>query len=200
MQLENLFPTPIGFFNYEDGLTAEEKKYLVDQEQRPNEGNTSSVNKYVLKSKELANLTTYIEKCAHQYFMATICPKYDVNLSITQSWVNWTKPGQFHHKHSHHNSLISGCFYVNANKETDKIFFYKDKYKFLDFPPADWNAYNSDSWWYSVGENMLIFFPSGLTHMVQPVGGEETRISLAFNLFPVGYVGEEDALTALYVK
>jgi uncharacterized protein (TIGR02466 family) len=197
--IENLFPIPIGFFKFEEELTESQKNILIDQPQRPNDGNTSSVDKYILKQKKLANLTTFIEKCAHEYLMATICPKNDVRLRITQSWLNWTKPGQFHHKHAHPNSIISGCFYVDANKDTDKIFFYRDGYQQIKFPPIDWNAYNSESWWYSVGSGDLVFFPSSLTHMVMPVGGENTRISLAFNTFPVGYVGDEDELTALHL-
>lgn len=199
MIIENLFPTPIGFFKYEEGLTEAQKTFLVDQPQRPNDGNTSSEDKYLLKQKKLASLTTFIEKCAHEYFMATINPKNDVRLRLTQSWLNWTKPGQFHHKHAHPNSLVSGCFYVSANKETDRIFFYKDGYQRIKFPPIDWNAYNSESWWYPVGTNDLIFFPSSLTHMVEPVGGEDTRISLAFNFFPKGHIGDEMELTALYL-
>ena len=199
MIIENLFPTPVGFFKFEEGLTEAQKKFLIEQEQRPNEGNTSSVDRYLLKQKKLGNLTTFIEKCAHEYLMATINPKFDARLRITQSWLNWTTPGQFHHKHAHPNSLISGCFYLNADKDNDKIFFFKDGYKQIKFPPVDWNAYNSESWWYPVGTNDLVFFPSHLTHMVQPVGGEETRISLAFNTFPVGHVGDEDELTALYL-
>lgn len=200
MVIENLFPTPIGFFKYEEGLTEDQTKFLVDQEQRPNDGNTSSADKYILKQKKVANLTTFIEKCLHEYLMATICPKNDVRLRITQSWLNWTKPGQYHHKHAHPNSLISGCFYVNANKETDKIFFYKEGYRRIKFPPVEWNSYNSESWWYPVGTGDLIFFPSELTHMVQTVGGDDTRISIAFNTFPVGHVGDEDELTALYLE
>jgi hypothetical protein len=34
--------------------------------------------------------------------------------------------------------------------------------------------------------------------MVETVTGDE-RVSLAFNTFPVGYVGEENELTALHV-
>lgn len=199
MVIENLFPLPIGFFKYEEGLTEAQKTFLVDQEQRPNDGNTSSQDRYLLKNKKLASLTTFIEKCLHDYLMATICPKNDARLRITQSWLNWTKPGQYHHKHAHPNSLISGCFYVNANKESDKIFFYKDGYQQIKFPPVEWNSYNSESWWYSVGTGDIVLFPSHLTHMVQPVGGEDTRISLAFNTFPVGHVGDEDELTALYL-
>lgn len=199
MIIENLFPTPIGFFKYEEGLTEAQKTFMLEQEQRPNDGNTSSQDRYLLKQKKLASLTTFIEKCLHDYLMATICPKNDVRLRLTQSWLNWTKPGQYHHKHAHPNSIISGCFYVNANKESDKIFFYKDGYQQIKFPPVEWNSYNSESWWYSVGTGDIVLFPSHLTHMVQPVGGEDTRVSLAFNTFPVGHVGDEDELTALYL-
>lgn len=195
MQLENLFPTPIGFFKYDGAVDTE---FLANQEQRPNEGNTSGADKYILK--KLPDLTTFIEKSLHTYLMSTICPKNDVRLRITQSWLNWTKPGQYHHKHAHPNSLISGCFYVKANKNTDKIFFYREAYKPIKFPPIEWNPYNSESWWYAVGAGDLIFFPSSLTHMVEPVGGENTRISIAFNTFPVGYVGDEDELTALHLE
>jgi hypothetical protein len=36
--------------------------------------------------------------------------------------------------------------------------------------------------------------------MVQTVTGDDTRISLAFNTFPVGYVGDEQSLTGLHLK
>lgn len=200
MIIENLFPLPIGVFNFDEGLSEEQTKFLLEQEQFPNEGNTSSANRYILNQRIVSNLTTFIEKSLHEYLMATINPKNDVRLRITQSWLNWTKPTQFHHRHAHPNSLISGCFYVNANPDTDRIYFYKDGYQQIKFPPVDWNAYNSESWWFPVGTNKLIFFPSSLVHMVQPVGGEDTRVSLAFNTFPVGYVGDEDSLTALHLE
>jgi len=194
--MENLFPIPIGFFKYDGQIDVD---FLASQEQRSNEGNTSSVDKYILKQKKFYDLTNFIEKSLHTYLMSTISPKNDARLRITQSWLNWTKPGQHHHKHAHPNSLISGCFYVKANKETDKIFFFRDGYQRIKFPPIEWNPYNSESWWYPVGTGDLVFFPSSLTHMVQPVDGDDTRISLAFNTFPVGYVGDEDELTALHL-
>ena len=197
MIIENLFPIPIGFFKYDGELN---RDFLLTQPQRANEGNTSSEDKYLLKHKQLLNLRQFIEKSLHEYFMATYCPKNDTHLKITQSWLNWTKPGQFHHRHAHPNSLISGCFYLNARKESDKIFFYREGYQRLVLPPAEWNPYNSESWWYSVGTGDLILFPSSLTHMVQPVEGEETRISLAFNTFPIGFLGGEDELTALRLE
>ena len=195
--MENLFPIPIGFFKYDGEVDTD---FLAGQPQRPNDGNTSSEDKYLLKQKKLLNLRQFIEKSLHEYFMATYCPKNDTHLKITQSWLNWTKPGQFHHKHAHPNSLISGCYYVNAHKDSDKIFFYRDGYQRIKFPPAEWNPYNSESWWYPVGAGDLVLFPSSLTHMVQPVEGEDTRISLAFNTFPIGVIGDENELTALQLE
>lgn len=197
MIIENLFPIPIGFFKYDGEVDTD---FLADQPQKPNEGNTSSEDKYLLKQKKLLNLRQFIEKSLHEYFMATYCPKNDTHLKITQSWLNWTKPGQYHHKHAHPNSLISGCYYVNARKDSDKIFFFKDGYQQIKFPPAEWNAYNSESWWYSVGTSDLVLFPSSLTHMVQHIEGEDTRISLAFNTFPIGVIGDENELTALQLE
>ena len=197
MVIENLFPTPVAFFKFEKQI---DKTFLIDLPQRTNEHNTSSVDRYILKHSNFLELRHYIEKCAYEYFIATYNPKNDVHLKITQSWLNWTKPEQYHHKHAHPNSFISGCYYVNANKETDKIYFYQNEYRQIKFPPIEWNTYNSESWWFPVGSGDLVFFPSHLTHMVQPVCGEETRISLAFNMFPIGHIGDEDELTALYLQ
>jgi hypothetical protein len=44
-----------------------------------------------------------------------------------------------------------------------------------------------------------MIFPSSLTHSVAPVEADDTRISLAFNTFPVGYMGQEENLTALHL-
>lgn len=197
MVIENLFPTAIGFFDYTGEL---DKDFLVNQPQVPNQGNTSSEDKYLLRHRKLLNLRQFIEHSIHEYFTATVNPKYDVRLKITQSWLNWSKPGQYHHKHAHPNSFISGCFYVNADKKTDKIYFFKDEYRQIKLPPADWNSYNSESWWYPVSTGQLVLFPSSLTHMVQPVEGDETRISLAFNTFPIGVLGDETELTALQLE
>ena len=36
--------------------------------------------------------------------------------------------------------------------------------------------------------------------MVEQTQSEDTRISLAFNTFPVGFIGEEESLTALHTS
>ena len=160
-------------------------------------GNTTSTNNSILKAKELTKLRDFIETKVSEYFTEVYRPKHKVNLKITQSWTNYTEQGQYHHKHAHPNSFVSGVFYIQSSREHDKIYFYNDAYRQIKFPPEEWNVWNSESWWFDVGTNDLMLFPSSLTHSVETVNHEETRISLAFNTFPVGQVGDEMDLTGL---
>jgi hypothetical protein len=88
---------------------------------------------------------------------------------------------------------------LKAARTKDKIYFYRDGYQQIKLPTDQWNLHNSESWWFEVGAGDLMLFPSSLTHMVETVQGDE-RVSLAFNTFPVGYVGEEESLTALHLR
>ena len=106
--------------------------------------------------------------------------------------------GEFHHKHEHPNSYLSGVLYINADPEKDKIYFYKNGYKRISLPTNNYNPFNSESWWFSVGTCDMVIFPSYLTHMVEQTESKDTRISIAFNTFLKGYIGEEASLTALH--
>ena len=132
-----------------------------------------------------------------EYFKTVHEPKDDVSLYITQSWANYTDPGQYHHKHAHPNSFISGVFYPQADRSVDKIYFYKSGYERIKVAPQNWNHWNSESWWFEVGAGDLILFPSNLEHMVETKVGNETRVSIAFNTFLKGHIGVDESLTGL---
>lgn len=195
MMLQSLFPIPIGFF--ERAVTNEELDWICSLEQRPNTGNTTSVNNKILA--HLTSMRNWLEECLLNYFQNTINPKHDVTLRITQSWCNFSKPGQYHHKHAHPNSYISGVYYIQTNPD-DRIYFYRDDWQQIKFPAKNWNMFNSESWWFEANAGRLILFPSSLVHMVPTVQGEKTRISISFNTFPVGYVGEDFELTGLTLE
>ena len=195
--IHGLFPIPVGMYELGRDLTAKELSFLKNQETRNNMGNTTSTNNTILKAKELTQLRDFIETKVSEYFATVYNPKHKVNLKITQSWTNYTEPGQYHHKHSHPNSFVSGVFYIQTNNDKDKIYFFRDGYEQIKFPPSEWNVWNSESWWFEAETCKLILFPSSLTHMVQTVEADQTRISLSFNTFPVGNVGEEMDLTGL---
>lgn len=199
MIMHNLFPTPVGFYNLDRELTEKELKFVNDQVTRPNQGNVTSVDNKLFEASPMKDLADFVTASMNEYFQAVYAPKHEVELYVTQSWANYTKPGEYHHKHEHPNSFISGVFYVNADKAKDKIYFYKNGYQQLKLPTENYNLYNSDSWWFEVGTCDLVLFPSSLTHMVQTTDSEDTRISIAFNTFLKGYVGEDIDLTGLHL-
>jgi len=197
VKINNLFPTPVAFFKFGRDLTELEMEFIKYQERYPNEGNITSKDRKILKNKELTELRGFIEDSMIEYFKNIHAPKYDVSLYITQSWANYTEKGQYHHKHAHPNSIVSGVFYPQADSSVDKIYFYKDGYERIKFPASEYNFYNSDSWWFEVGAGDLILFPSHLMHMVQTKEDDATRISIAFNTFVKGYIGSDESLTGL---
>lgn len=199
MNIHNLFPTPVGMFDLDRSLSKKELSFFQKLERRPNMGNSTSINNFVLRNSVLTSLRSWFEDCITEYFKATTNPKHPVSLRITQSWINFSEPGQFHHKHAHPNSYISGVFYIQTNNK-DKIFFYNEGFRQLKIPPEEWNAWNSESWWYEAETGRLILFPSSLVHSVPTVEGDHTRISLSFNTFPIGVVGEENDLTGLTLE
>lgn len=197
MVMHGLFAQPVGMFDRVIG--GDEKSLLMGLETRPNMGNTTSTDNFVLRRSGLTNLRSWIEDCVADYFKATANPKHDVSLRITQSWVNYSEQGQYHHKHAHPNSLVSGVFYINTN-DSDRIYFYRSGFQQIKFPTDGWNQWNSESWWFEAMEGRLVLFPSSLEHMVPTVEGKKTRVSLSFNTFPVGTVGEEMDLTGLKLE
>ena len=201
MNLFTLFPTAVGKFTLDREFTKQELKFVEEQERRPNMGNQTSVNNYVLKEKPLKKLSDFLIDSANKYFSEVYRPKDNVKLYITQSWLNYTSRSGYHHKHAHPNSFISGVFYVNADVTKDKIFFYgREEYKQIKLEPTDYNLYNSESWWLEAGAGVLYLFPSSLTHMVPTIDHDDTRISLSFNTFLKGTIGENSNLTELLIE
>lgn len=200
MNLFTLFPTAVGKFTLDREFTKQEYKFVEEQERRPNMGNQTSVNNYVLKEKPMKKLSDFLAESANKYFQEVYRPKDNVKLYITQSWLNYTGTCQYHHKHAHPNSFISGVFYINADPTKDRIYFYgHESYKQIKLEPAEYNYYNSESWWLEAGTGILYLFPSSLTHMVPTINHEETRISLSFNTFLKGTIGENHSLTELLI-
>lgn len=197
--IHNLFPTAVGHYELNRDFTKAELDFFLNQKTRPNMGNTTSIDNYICRSSKLKKLTQFFNDSLNDYFTTVYRPKYEVVPKITQSWINYTKPGEYHHKHAHPNSFISGVFYIETDALKDRIYFYKDKYEQIKVPTENWNEWNSESWWYEATPKKLILFPSSLTHMVEQVQAEQTRVSLSFNTFLSGYIGDENDLTGLRI-
>ena len=197
--INSIFPTPIYISKLDRELTPLELKF-VDKNKKDfykNDGNITSSNNYILNEKPFDNIKKELDLKVQDYFDKVISPANNITPYITQSWLNYTETNQYHHKHAHPNSLVSGVFYINCDDKFDKIKFFNDTYKTIKPDVKDWNIWNSESWWFSVKTGDIILFPSSLTHMVETKKGTNTRISLAFNVFIKGTVGNNKSLTEL---
>jgi uncharacterized protein (TIGR02466 family) len=200
--IHGLFPTPVLFAKFHRDWTKEEKEYFdeIAKSTTQNTGNLTSANRYVLDHPVMTEIREYYQFYLNHFMKSVYAPKNDVEVYITQSWMNYTKTGQYHHKHAHPNSWISGCIYINTDREKDRITFYNDKYHRIDLPTENYNPYNSSSWWFSVGTGDIVIFPSYLTHMVEQTTSNDTRVSIAINTFLKGYIGDEHSLTGLHLQ
>jgi len=198
--INGIFPTPIYMSKLDRKLNKKELD-LIDKTKLDfykNEGNITSNNSYILNQKVFSSLKEDLYLRVEDYFNKVLSITDGVTPYITQSWLNYTETNQYHHKHEHPNSLVSGVFYVNCHEEFDKIkFFRKDHYQAIKPEVKDWNLYNSETWWFTVKTGDIILFPSSLTHMVETKEGDNTRISLAFNVFIKGTIGNNKNLTEL---
>jgi uncharacterized protein (TIGR02466 family) len=200
--INGIFPTPIYISNLNRELSNKELSFLDKTKLNTfkNEGNTTSNDNYILNQKSFKDLKRELDLKVQDYFDKVISPANNITPYITQSWLNYTETNQYHHKHSHPNSLVSGVFYINCDEEFDKIKFFNDNYKTIKLEIKDWNIWNSESWWFPVKTGNIILFPSSLTHMVETKEGNNTRISLAFNVFIKGKIGNNKNLTELILS
>jgi uncharacterized protein (TIGR02466 family) len=198
-EVGNIFPTPVYTSKLEKKLTASELKFIDKNKKNTykNEGNLTSNNHYILNEKPFKELKLQLELRVDDYFNKVICSSDDIKPYITQSWLNYTEETQHHHNHAHPNSLVSGVLYLNSDPEFDKIVFIKSVYNGIKPSPKEYNLWNSDSWYVPVKTGDIIMFPSSLTHMVESKKGSNTRVSLAFNVFIKGEIGEGKKLTKL---
>ena len=200
--IHNLFPTPIYTTKIDRGFTKQELQFVNQQKKHcaNNEGNINTKDNYILNRKEFKNIKKFLDKCCKDYLEKVICPKNNIEIYITQSWLNYTEANQYHHQHAHPNSVVSGVLYFDLDIKNDKIIFTSNKgYQQIRPEIDNWNLWNSHTWFFPVETGNLFMFPSSTIHQVDIKKGSNTRISLAFNTFYKGTIGSNVALTELIV-
>jgi len=204
--IHNLFPIPIYMTNIDREFTNEELNFVNEQKNNTKQnggGNIPTLNyntkdNYILNRKEFENIKKFLDTACKDYLEKIISPKNNIELYITQSWLNYTEENQYHHQHSHPNSVVSGVLYFDCDKENDKIKFINSKdYQQIKPEIDQYNIWNSDTWWFALETGQLVMFPSSTTHQVDTKKGNNTRVSLAFNTFYKGTIGSNSSLTEL---
>jgi len=203
--IHGIFPCPVYITKRDTNLSPKEEKEIrkiIKEGMYRNHGNSTSNNSYIFNGK-LKKIKQFCEQQLKIYVKKVIPPKEELDFYITQSWLNITKPGGFHHEHSHQNSIINGVFYIST-EEDDKITFTDPNIKvkeLIKFEQKEYNLWNSSIWSFPSVTNELMLFPSWLGHQVRVnEKGTTDRISISFNTFIRGTLGLRKDLTELILK
>jgi len=204
--VHNLFPTPIYQADLREPLSDKILKNAdkLMNNSLKNRGNKTSQDNHVLDKPLYLNLKKECQFHLDEYYKNIINTKNNVTPYITQSWLNVTKENEYHHIHNHRNSVISGVVYFNADPSKDSIRIYKAKIgedyclRFLMYP-KEYNTWNSESWALPVKSNSIMLFSSYLLHSVDVKNSNNTRVSLAFNTFIKGKLGDQVSLDMLEI-
>jgi uncharacterized protein (TIGR02466 family) len=200
--VQGIFPTPIITSETNYKFSQAELDFIQEFKQKTyqNISNITSQENYILQCPEMKTIAEFIQEGIDCYVQNIIDPAESLDFYVTQSWLNFTEPNQYHHEHDHPNSLISGVMYINADPEQDKLHFTNNKYERISITPRNYNHFNTVGWVIPVDTGKVVLFDSRLKHAVESTTSTDTRISLAFNVFARGLFGNEKSLTALNLK
>ena len=205
--IARLFSTPV-FQSPETYKFNKSELEFIDK-QRENaiinqSGNLFSKNNYVLESPELKNLKEFCNNNLFIFFYDSFKVKKDIEIYITQSWINFNQKNTSHHRHKHVNSIISSVIFIKG--EMCPITFYNSErnlfgnlLSFEDFTAPNEN--NNSRVYFNNQNGKLFLFPSTLMHSVERNNSDVERISLSFNTFIKGQLGgAQNSLQTLNIK
>ena len=205
MDVHTIFPQPIYLNKFESKKELDLLLTIVGEENfTSNNGNLFSEETYILdKHLKLSKFKNALEKTLNTFFQETYKPKNDIEIYITQSWLNVTKKNMHHHTHYHPNSFLSGVFYISTLKNDRIEFFMPNQMQdsfIKTFETDDYGPFNSSKIWFPVDVGLLTIFPSYLQHGVPLNDTEEDRVSLSFNTFVNGTLGSRDRATEIILE
>lgn len=200
MHIRPLFPIPLGSVSLNRKFSTEEISFIesLDFIKKGEQNNKRSKDSYILENEVLKDLKSFILTNINLYLLATNPLPKNVEIYITQSWVNHNSANEAHVEHYHQNSVVSGVLYFDVDPLIDSIIFLNfPKSVAIEYEPTHWNEFNSDILVHPVKNGQLLLFPSNLIHKVDATNSVAQRISLSFNTFLKGHLGDELSLTEL---
>ena len=195
--VHSLFGNPVTFYK----LNVNNKKILNFLKKLKFKQTGSTLNKNsdscfitesmdIFKNKELFDLKKECLKSIDHYISNIV--QYNIKYKIVNSWATQVFKNGFSQAHHHAHTLFSAVYYPKYHKYF-KIRFIKTKTDFFwELPVKEYNMFNSDTWFFNPEEGDLLIFPSNLVHQIEKNLSEEMRYSIAFNINPVGVIGESD--------
>jgi uncharacterized protein (TIGR02466 family) len=213
LEIISLFPTPVLRVRVQEYFKDEiwklkqlEMEHVYSNDVTKDLNHFKSIESYCLDLPGMEKLKAYIEKEVKDFYVHGLA--IDGDIIITQSWVNRNINGGGTHAHYHHNSVISGVYYIDVPDNSTLIKFYKpdvDRSTVYRLEPEvnpnlfEGNPYAQTVATIPVANSEILLFPSYLPHSVPNMATSKDRWTLAFNTVPI-VLGSRNTLTELLIK
>jgi uncharacterized protein (TIGR02466 family) len=159
-----------------------------------NYNNWISDNQRIIEQPEFEKIAEQVYHNVCEYFYGVMRASNDVEIYITESWLNKTEKGQVHHRHWHPNSILSGIVYLQGDPTSGRTSFITSQFDTLEYTIEESNLYNSRTWSVDPEVGSMLVFPSNVEHLVEEYLGEEPRITMSFNTFIRGDINKDPLL------
>jgi len=178
-----LFSTPV----YSTKIDVSSCPNLESVDWEEGHGHHMSRDNFLLDQTVWQSLKTQIMFHMEQFFYRELRASPDCKINMTTSVANKNYPAQSHPRHSHANSIISGCVYFDYHPA--KIRFVRRSYNQIKYDMTDYNYFNSEVWEIAPEPGLLLMWPSELEHEVESSDANTpVRYSIAFNSWLSGDV------------
>ena len=200
-----IFPTPVYLGNVPSKFKSlikffDSQKMTNNKDADSKDWGNRSLDTYILNKPECLEFSSYVLNLAY-LFGQQFGYQYE-KYRFTQSWISWKHPQHQHSPHFHSNSVFSGVFYYGEYDDNYNLQFLKPMNNTgLNLEPNQKLSPNSKYSYPTVNLNTkpgnIVIFPSNLNHSVPENKSKNIRKSLAFNILPIGALGEYNRLTEL---
>lgn len=199
-----LFPIPVVKINLED--SKEKTEYLKDfffnqiqKEEHTYNNETNLLKNYYNYSnvlevkKELQDIKQELNDALNYTYKEIL--SHVTDLKIVGSWFNLCSAGGYQFSHTHVNSILSGTWYINFDKEKHAPLYFESPFwktvhngfQIQDFPSQEDNKhgfiFNKTKITLGIEEGDIFVWPSYLTHGYDKNIADD-RLTMSFNCFP----------------
>ena len=192
MNVVDIFPKRIAIIDNvvfsDDVISSFDNLEIANQPTEWN-GTYYSKNTYIFHDDFYKEMSSTIMTHVIEY-AKSINLSYD-EYQFTQCWITYCAPGKYHMEHFHSNSLITGVYYFqdqDVNVSSPLIMHNRNTNFFKNMFG---NKIEEDMYLIPYLKNRLVLFPSDINHSVPSNHSKTIRKSLAFNVLPVGCIGNE---------
>jgi uncharacterized protein (TIGR02466 family) len=159
------------------------------------------VDSHVLDRPEVRGLRAFLQAQVELFAHQVLKVKPQHRFYITQSWMNLNEPGTRHHPHAHQNSLISGVYYLDGD-DSPLVFTRPATHNLfanLQLTFGELNLLNAGDCDIAAQRRRTVLFPSTTQHFVRENRSGVPRMSLAYNTFVRGPLGDVQELSELVI-